>query len=168
MYEDGPFLADPCISVTRHTKEDSVCNTKFDLRIVSHCVHTHLETDNELAIQSRQFQRWNPSNKMFLWHSRPNIQWGTIQTKVLHLVPYGSLSGWDYIRNLLWYSSLFFPYHSFTLHRLENRMRPISTHCKGRCWWDSNLRTPACESSALPLCYERCHLCLKLVRKVGL
>ena len=55
MYEDGPltpFLTDPCISVTRHTKEDTVCNRKFDLTIVSHCVHTYLETDNELTIQN--------------------------------------------------------------------------------------------------------------------
>ena len=46
------------------------------------------------------------------------------------------------------------PYHIF-LHRLENRTNPISTPYDGRCWWDSNLRTPACKSPALPLCYGR-------------
>ena len=48
----------------------------------------------------------------------------------------------------------FLPYHFF-LHRLENRTKPISTPYDGRRWWDSNLRTPACKSPALPLCYGR-------------
>ena len=48
-----------------------------------------------------------------------------------------------------------FFYHSFILHRLERRTRPILTPYDGRCRWDSNLRTPACESPALPLCYRR-------------
>ena len=43
---------------------------------------------------------------------------------------------------------------SFILHRLESRTTPYN----GRCWWDSNLHTPACKSPALPLCYGR--LCL--------
>ena len=47
----------------------------------------------------------------------------------------------------------FLPYHFF-LHRLENRMKPISTPYDGRRWWDLNLRTPACKSPALPLCYR--------------
>ena len=46
----------------------------------------------------------------------------------------------------------FLPYHFF-LHCLENRTKPMSTPYDGRCWWDSNLRTPACKSPALPLCY---------------
>ena len=32
------------------------------------------------------------------------------------------------------------------LHHLENRTKPISTPHDGRCWWDSNLHTFACES----------------------
>ena len=36
-------------------------------------------------------------------------------------------------------SVLFFK-HSFILHRLENRTKPISTPYDGRHWWDSNLR----------------------------
>ena len=40
---------------------------------------------------------------------------------------------------------------SFILHRLESKTRPILTPYDGRCQWDSNLRTPACESPALPL-----------------
>ena len=48
----------------------------------------------------------------------------------------------------------FLPYHFF-LHRLENRTKPISTPYDGRRWWDSNLRTPASKSPALPLCYGR-------------
>ena len=43
--------------------------------------------------------------------------------------------------------------HSFILHRLESRTRPILTPYDDRCRWNSNLRTPACESPALPLCY---------------
>ena len=39
-------------------------------------------------------------------------------------------------------------HHSFILHHLESRTRPISTPYDGRCWWDLNLRTPACESPA--------------------
>ena len=39
--------------------------------------------------------------------------------------------------------------HSFSLHRLENRTRPISTSYDRRPWWDSNLRTPTCESPPL-------------------
>ena len=35
------------------------------------------------------------------------------------------------------------------------RMWPISTHFNGRCRWDSNLCTSACESPTLPLCYGR-------------
>ena len=33
--------------------------------------------------------------------------------------------------------------------------KPISTPYDGRRWWDSNLRTPACKSPTLPLCYGR-------------
>ena len=60
----------------------------------------------------------------------------------------------------------FFFYHSFILHRLERRTRPILTPYDGRRHrWDSNLRTPACESPALPLCYGRQHtsayICVK-------
>ena len=44
---------------------------------------------------------------------------------------------------------------SFILHRLESRTRPILTPYDGRRRWDSNLRTPACKSPALPLCYGR-------------
>ena len=51
----------------------------------------------------------------------------------------------------------FLPYHLF-LHRLENRTKPISTPYDGRRWWDSNLRTPACKSPALPLCYYSLHV----------
>ena len=51
-------------------------------------------------------------------------------------------------------TTFFLPYHLF-LHRLENRTKPISTPYDGRRWWDSNLRTPACKSPALPLCYGR-------------
>ena len=47
----------------------------------------------------------------------------------------------------------FFFNHSFILHRLERRTRPIWTPYDGRRRWDLNLRTPACESPALPLCY---------------
>ena len=36
-------------------------------------------------------------------------------------------------------------------------MKPISTPYDGRRWWDSNLRTPACKSPALPLFYGRRH-----------
>ena len=70
-------------------------------------------------------------------------------------------------RSTLWYiqryftyqiSTFFFffflPYH-LSLHRLENRTKPISTPYYGRRWWDSNLRTPACKSPPLPLCYGR-------------
>ena len=44
---------------------------------------------------------------------------------------------------------------SFILHRLESGTRPILTPYDGRRQWDSNLRTPACKSPALPLCYGR-------------
>ena len=54
------------------------------------------------------------------------------------------------------YYFFFLPYHFF-LHRLENRTKPTSTPYDGRRWWDSNLRTPACKSPALPLCYGRRH-----------
>ena len=47
---------------------------------------------------------------------------------------------------------LFF-HHSFVLHRLESRTRPILTPYDGRHWWDLNLHTPACEWPAQPLCY---------------
>ena len=47
----------------------------------------------------------------------------------------------------------FFFDHSFILHHLENRTRPISAPYDGRCWWNSNLRTPTCESPDLPSCY---------------
>ena len=49
---------------------------------------------------------------------------------------------------------LFF-YHSFILHCLESRTKPILTPCNGRQGWDSNLRTLACGSPALLLCYGR-------------
>ena len=52
-------------------------------------------------------------------------------------------------------SNGYFFYHSFMLHRLERRTRPILTPYDGRRQWDSNLRTPAYESPALPLCYGR-------------
>ena len=55
---------------------------------------------------------------------------------------------------LLSFFCFFLPYHFF-LHHLENRTKPISTPYDGRRWWDSNLRTPACKSPALPLCYGR-------------
>ena len=48
---------------------------------------------------------------------------------------------------------LIFFHHSFILHRLENRTRPISTPYDGQHRWYSNLRTPSWESPALPLCY---------------
>ena len=50
--------------------------------------------------------------------------------------------------------SFFFFYHSFIVHRLKNRTRPISTLQGGRRWWDSNLCTPACESRAVVLTTE--------------
>ena len=46
------------------------------------------------------------------------------------------------------YLFFFLPYHFF-LHRIENRMKPVSTPYDGRRWWDSNLRTPACKPPAL-------------------
>ena len=49
---------------------------------------------------------------------------------------------------------------SFILHRLESRTRPILTPYDGRRRWDSNLRTPACKSPALPLCYGRRVICI--------
>ena len=52
----------------------------------------------------------------------------------------------------------FLPYHLF-LHHLENRTKPISTPYDGRRWWDSNLRTLACKSPALPVCYGRQFTC---------
>ena len=39
-----------------------------------------------------------------------------------------------------------FFYHSFILHSLDNRTRPLSTLYNGRHQWDSNLHTPASES----------------------
>ena len=57
----------------------------------------------------------------------------------------------------------FLPYHLFLL-RLENRTKPISTPYDGRCWWDSNLRTAACKSPALLLCYGRLVACLSVNR----
>ena len=47
----------------------------------------------------------------------------------------------------MFYKHLLF-YHAFTLHRPESRTRPILTPYDGRRQWDSNLRTPACESPA--------------------
>ena len=44
-------------------------------------------------------------------------------------------------------------YHSFFLCHLESRTRLILTPYDGWCWWHSNLRTPTCESPALPLRY---------------
>ena len=43
--------------------------------------------------------------------------------------------------------------HSFILHHLENRMRPISAPHNGWCSWDLNLRTSAYDLPALPLFY---------------
>ena len=62
----------------------------------------------------------------------------------------------------------FLPYH-FLLHRLENRTKPISTPYDGRRWWDSNLRTPACKSPALPLCSGRptLDLCTRYPLQLG-
>ena len=51
----------------------------------------------------------------------------------------------------------FFLNHSFILHRIESRIRPILTPYDGRHRWDSNLRTLACESPAIPLCYGHRH-----------
>ena len=56
-------------------------------------------------------------------------------------------------QGFVWDNILFLPY--LFLHRLENRTKPISTPYDGRRLWDSNLRTPACKSPALPLCYGR-------------
>ena len=36
-----------------------------------------------------------------------------------------------------------------SLHRLDNRTRPISAPYNGQCWGDSNLHTSTCESPAL-------------------
>ena len=58
------------------------------------------------------------------------------------------------VQRIFFFFFFFLPYHLF-LHRLENRTKPISTPYDGRRWWDSNLRTPACKSPALPLCYGR-------------
>ena len=58
---------------------------------------------------------------------------------------------------------VYFFYHSFTLHRLERRTRPIWTPYDGWRRWDSNLCTPACESPTLPLCYCIWFVCLLLV-----
>ena len=52
-----------------------------------------------------------------------------------------------------------FFYHSFILQHLESRTRLMLTPYDGRCWWDMNLCTPACESPALPLWYGRRALC---------
>ena len=46
-------------------------------------------------------------------------------------------------------------YHSFILHHLESRTRPILTPYDAQRQWDSNLRASACELPALPLCYRR-------------
>ena len=46
----------------------------------------------------------------------------------------------------------FFFYYSFILLCLESRTGPILTLYDGRCQWDSNLHTLACELPALPLC----------------
>ena len=54
----------------------------------------------------------------------------------------------------------FFFMISFILHRLESRTRPILTPYDGRRRWDSNLRTSACKSPALPLCYGQIALSL--------
>ena len=53
--------------------------------------------------------------------------------------------------------SVSFFHHSFILHGYENRTRLVLTPYGQSLWdrWDSNLRTPACESPALPLCYRR-------------
>ena len=40
----------------------------------------------------------------------------------------------------------FFVKHSFTLHRLENRTKPVSTPHDDWCWCYSDLHTSACES----------------------
>ena len=58
----------------------------------------------------------------------------------------------------------FFFYHSFILHRLERRTRPILTPYDGRRRWDSNLCTPACQSPALPLCYGPLSLCVWMLK----
>ena len=66
-------------------------------------------------------------------------------------------ASWDCTTNIFFFFFFFFlPYHFF-LHHLENRTKPISTPFDGRRWWDSNLRTPACKSPTLPLCYGRQH-----------
>ena len=53
---------------------------------------------------------------------------------------------------------LFFCYnHSFILHCLESRTRPVLTPYDGLRRWHSNLHTPACGSPALPLCYGHRH-----------
>ena len=69
---------------------------------------------------------------------------------------------------LLHFFFFFFFYHSFILHRLGRRTRPIWTPYDGWHRWDSNLRTPACESPALPLCYGCRHAtsCEKPVKGV--
>ena len=59
-----------------------------------------------------------------------------------------------FLEVIFFFFFFFLPYHLF-LHHLENRTKPISTPYDGRRWWDSNLRTPACKSPALPLCYGR-------------
>ena len=51
--------------------------------------------------------------------------------------------------------NIFFFYHLFILHNLENRARPISTPYDGWHWWNSNLRTSTCLLPALLLCYRR-------------
>ena len=51
-----------------------------------------------------------------------------------------------YICSTCFYSKpIFFFNHSFILHRLGNRTRPISTPYDGRHWWDSNPHTTAWE-----------------------
>ena len=57
---------------------------------------------------------------------------------------------------------------SFILHQLESSTRPILTPYNGRRRWDSNLRAPACQSCALPLCYGHSHFSLYIITDVDL
>ena len=69
-------------------------------------------------------------------------------------IPLSHCCNFSHTHSFFFFFFFFLPYHFF-LHRLENRTKPISTPYDGRRWWDSNLRTPACKSPALPLCYGR-------------
>ena len=62
-------------------------------------------------------------------------------TQVCHLT-WGSWGHSTDELKLVSVSFYLFFYHSFISHRLENRMKPISTLYDGRCCWDSNPRVP--------------------------